>query len=46
MLNDIMAIIFAICCIGVCISIIITIVFVGLYMAYRMFNIIKDEITQ
>jgi len=46
MLNDIMGIIFAICCIGVCIFIIITIAFVGFYMAYRMFNFIKDEITK
>jgi hypothetical protein len=44
MLNDIMGIIFAICCMGVCISIIITIALVGFYMAYRMFNVIKDEI--
>jgi hypothetical protein len=29
---------------GVCISIIITIALVGFYMAYRMFNVIKDEI--
>jgi len=44
MLNDIMGIIFAICCIGVCISIITMIALIGLYMAYRMFNVIKDEI--
>jgi len=46
MLNDILGIVFSICCMGVCISIIITIALVGLYIGYRIFKLIKDEITK
>jgi hypothetical protein len=46
MLNDILGIIFAICSLGVCISILLTIILVLAYMAYRMFNFIKDELAK